>query len=336
MSVEDVVQETFDWAFVRASARCGATGCRTANLDRNLLANHSWHATGNRVRLTDLTALSYLNRLGVTLTTALGFADRACAALRNHFAYAVGAGFRLALRNHFAGRVMANLAAVLADHLANLVANFLGAAFGYHFAGGVVAHLLAVLANHSADLVGHLFGAAFGYHSANGVVAGFRATFRNHLADTVGASLGAALRHNAANSVGHLAGAAFASVSCAANFFLLTGWNPDFFADSLGWALDTFGATFSRCVNTSACAWVEVPSSPFTYGFPHNRARNCLGFGFPMTTFDSYRARVLFRNAHTILFRSHFLFANSVVHGVIDLPCFGFVNRLAYGVFDRF
>ena len=277
----------------------------------------------------------YLDRLGVTLTTALGFADGTCAALRNHFAYTVGAGFRFALRNHFAGGVVTDLAAVLANHLADLVANFLGAAFGYHFAGGVVAHLLAVFANHSADLVGNLFGAAFGYHSANSVVAGFRATFRNHLADTVGASLGAALRHNSTNSVGHLTGAALASVSCAANLFLLTGWNPYFFTESLGRTLDTFGATFTRRVNTSACARVEVPSSPFAYGFPHNRARNRLRFRFPMTTFDSYRTRVLFRDAHAVLFRSHFLFANSVVDGVIDLPRFGFVNGLADGVFDR-
>lgn len=276
-----------------------------------------------------------LDRLGIALATAFGFADGSCAALRNHFTYTVGAGFSLAFRNHFAGGVVAHLAAVLANHFTDLVANFLGAAFGNHFAGGVVAHLLAVLANHAADLVSDLFGAALRDHSANGVVAGLRAAFRNHFADTISASLGTALRYNSTNGVGHLTSTAFASVSSAADLFLLTGGNPNFFTHGFGRTLDAFSPALAGHVNTFACAWVKVPCSGFADGLPHDRTRNRLGFRFPMTAFDGHRAFVLFRNAHTVLFRSHFLFANRVVYGVIYFPCFCFVNGLADGVFDR-
>ena len=314
---------------------CWAARSWAANLNRNLLANHSWHATGHSVRLAYLAALLDLNGLGVALTSAFGFANRTGTAFWNHFAHTVGAGFGFALGNHFAGCVVTNLASVLANHSANLVTNFLGSALRNHLACCVVANFGSILANHTANFVTNFFGFALRNHSADCVVASFCAALRYHFANAVGAGFGPALRHNTANRIRHLASSAFASIPSAADLFLLASWYPHFLANGFWRTLHAFGTAFSRCVNTLACARIVSPSTGLTNGLFHYRAGDRLGLRFPMPTLNSHGPCVLFWDTNTVLFCSHLLLANSVVNGVVYLSCFGFVDWLAYGVINR-
>jgi len=335
MAVEEMIQEAFDGPLMRGTTRGRTARSRATNLYRNLLAHHSWYTTGYRVRFTYLATLFDLNGLGVALTSAFGFANRTCTAFWNHFAHAVSAGLGLALGNHLARCVVTNFASVLTNHAANLVTNFLGSALGHHLAGGVVANLGAVLADRAANFVTNFFGSALRYHSTNGVIASFCTALRYHFTNTVGTSFGPTLWYNTANRVRHLACSAFASIPCAADFFLLASGYPDFLADGLGRTLDAFSAAFARRVDTLACTRIVSPSSRLTYGLFHDRSGNRLGLCFPVSAFDSHSPRVLFGNANTVLFCTHFLFANSVVNGVVHLTRLGLINRLAYGVVYR-
>lgn len=285
------------WPTWRRAARSWAT-----NLDRHLLAHHSWNTTGHSVRLANLAALFDLNGFGVALTSTLGFANRTCAAFRDHFANTVSAGFGFALRDHFASCVVTDFA--------------------------------SVLTNHSAHFVAHFFGSTLWDHSANSVVASFSSALRYHFANTVSTSLGSTLRHNTTDGVWNLPSSAFASVSCAADFFLFAGWYPDLFADGLRRTLHALCATFTRRVDTLAGARVVSPSPRLAYGLFHDRAGDRLSFCLPMSALNSHRTGILFRNANTVRFSSHFLFANRVVYGVVDLPGFCFIDWLANGVVD--
>ena len=231
---------------------------------------------------------------------------------------------------------MANLAAVFAHHPASLVTHFFCAALRNHFASGVVANLGAVFAHHAAHFVSNLFRFTLRYHSAHGVIASFGSALWNHLAHSVGASFCSALRYYSADGVRNLTGSTLAAIPSAANFFLLTGWNPTFLADGFWWALNALSTAFPRCVNTFAGTRVVRPCSWFANGFPHYRTGDSFSLCFPMATFDRYGAGVLFGNAHTVLLCSHFLFANGVIDSVIFLPGFCFINRLTDGVLDCF
>jgi len=317
------------WPTWRRAARSWAT-----NLDRHLLAHHSWNTTGHSVRLANLAALFDLNGFGVALTSTLGFANRTCAAFRDHFANTVSAGFGFALRDHFASCVVTDFASVLTNHSAHFVAHFFGSTLWHHLAGGVIANLGSILANHSAHFVAHFFGSTLWDHSANSVVASFSSALRYHFANTVSTSLGSTLRHNTTDGVWNLPSSAFASVSCAADFFLFAGWYPDLFADGLRRTLHALCATFTRRVDTLAGARVVSPSPRLAYGLFHDRAGDRLSFCLPMSALNSHRTGILFRNANTVRFSSHFLFANRVVYGVVDLPGFCFIDWLANGVVD--
>ncbi len=282
-----------------------------------------------------MAALLDLNSLGVAFTSALGFANRTCAAFWNHFAHPVTASSGFALGYHFAGCVVTNLTSVLANHSAHFVTNFSGSALGHHLACCVVANLGSILTNHAANLVTNFLGSALRDHSANCVVAGFCAALRYHFAHAIGASSGAALRHNTANRVRDLTSSTFTPILCAANFFLLARWNPNSLANRLWRALHAFGAAFARHVNALASARVVSPSARLTNGLFHDRAGDRLGLRFPMPTLNSHGSCVLFRDTNTVLFCSHFLFTNSIVDGVVYLSCFGFVDWFAYGVVYR-
>ncbi len=281
-----------------------------------------------------MATLANFDVLGVTLASALGFANSACAALRNHFANTIGACFGFGLRDHLASCVVANLAAVFANHTASLVTHFFCAALRNHLASGVIANLGPIFANHAAHFVRNLFRFTLRYHSAHGVIASFCSALWNHLAHSVSASFCSALRYYSTDGVRNLTGTALAAIPCAANLFLLTGWHPTFLADSFRWALNALGVAFSRCVNTFAGTRVVRPCPWLAYGFPHYRPGDSFSLCFPMAAFDRYGAGVLFGNAHTVLLGSHFLFANGVVDSVIFLPCFRFINRLADCVLD--
>ena len=229
---------------------------------------------------------------------------------------------------------MANLGSILTYHSAHFVADFPGFALWNHLAGGVVANLGSILTNHSAHFVGNFLGAAFRNHSANLVIAGFGSAFRHHFADTVGASFCAALRHNTANCIRHVSGTTFPSISCAADFLLLTGWNPNFLAEGFGGTLDAFCAAFARGVNALAGARVVCPPATLTDSLFHHRTRDGFGFGFPVTAPDRNRTCVLLWHTDAVLLRSHLLFTDRIVNGVIYLACFRFVYRLAYRVLD--
>ena len=209
---------------MRASTWPRTTRSGTANFNWNLFAHNTWDTTGYGVWLADLAAFLDLDRLCKALTPTFGFANRSGAALRNHFANTVGAGFCLTLGNHFARCVVTNRGAVLTNHTANLVAHFLGAAFWNHLARSVIANLGPILTSHSTDFVAHFLGLTFRYHSTDRVVTRLCTAFRHHFANTVRAGFGATLGDNTANRIRHLASPTFAPISCAGNFLLFARW----------------------------------------------------------------------------------------------------------------
>lgn len=147
---------------------------------------------------------------------------------------------------------MANLAAVLAHHSTNFVTNLFRATFWNHFASGVIAHLGSIFTYHPADFVRNFLCAAFRNHSAYGVGAGFCTALRHHFADTIGTRPGFTFGNYSANRIGYLPRTALTTITCAGDFFLFAGRNPDFLANCPRWALNAFGSTFSGCVHALA------------------------------------------------------------------------------------
>ena len=327
--MKDVLEQAFYWSLVR-----GAAWCWAANLDRHLGANHSWYTACDRVRLADLATLTHLNRFCVAFTTACCFTNRSSAALRYHFANAVGASLCLAFGYHFASGVVANLGAVFANNTAGFIANLFGSALRYHLAGRVLTNLGAVFANNTANLVTNLFGATLGYHTANGVVTGLGSAFWNHTADLVANLFRSALRHHAANSVRNLTCAALASIAGAADFFLLAGWYPDLLANSFWRALHALSAAFPWCINTLASARVKGPRARLANGFSHRRSWNRLRCGFPMSTPNSDCFGVLFGNYNAVGLSAGLLLSNRLVDSAVDRPRFRLIDRFADGVLD--
>lgn len=320
---------------MRASTWPRTTRRGTANFNWNLFAHNTWNTTGYGVWLADLAAFLDLDRLCKALTPTFGFANRSGAALRNHFANTVGAGFCLTLGNHFARCVVTNLGAVLTNHTANLVAHFLGAAFWNHLACSVIANLGPILTSHSTDFVAHFLGLTFRYHSTDRVVASLCTALWHHFADTIRTGFGFTLWYNTAHCIRHLASATFASISRACNLFLFACWHPNLFTDRSGRTLYAFSTTFSGCINAPASARIKRPAPPFTHGLFHDPPRNGFGLGFPMPTFHSYGLCVLFWHTNAVLLGSHFLLTNGIVNCVVHLSCFGFINWFAYRVLDR-
>jgi hypothetical protein len=344
--MEQSLQQASDWAFAfgttagitRITAGALRAGwCWAANFDWNLLANHSWNTLGDRVGLANLSAFRDFDGFGVALFAALGLANSLGAALRNHLANLVGASTSLALGNHFAGGVVARLLSCLTlVATANGVGAGTGLALRNHLANGVIADSrasLALVATAYCVLASSCL--ALRNHLANGVVAGSCLALRNHLADGVVADLCLALGNFTAHGVRDFASSALTMVASAGNFLFLAGRNPDLLADRLRWALNTLDAALARSVNALAVASVVAPGTWLSDNFLHDRTRNRLSLGFPVTATNFDRLCVGFRNHHAVGLSADLFFFNRIVNGVIDGPLLCFVHRLHDCVIDR-
>ena len=136
--------------------------------------------------------------------------------------------------------------------MTGLVAYSLLTAFWDHFASCVGANLALLLANHGACLVTYSLGSAFWNHLASCVGASLAAALWNHSANIVSDRLGAALRNALGYSVRNNLGQALCFVLYAVDFLGFAGWNPDFLADRLGWALNAFYMARAWAVYVSA------------------------------------------------------------------------------------
>ena len=161
------------------------------------------------------------------------------------------------LADHAASCVANVLNSWLAYHVAGLVAYSLLTAFLDHSACGVGANLALLLADHGACLVTYSLGTAFWNHLASCVGYNFAAALWNHPANIVSDRLGAALRNALGNSVRNNLCQALCFVLNAVDRLFFAGWNPDFLADRLGWALNAFYMASARAVNVSAGRWVK-------------------------------------------------------------------------------
>ena len=149
------------------------------------------------------------------------------------------------------------LDSLLANHIAGLVAYSLLTAFLNHSASRVGANLALLLANHCACLETYSLGTAFWNHSASCVANGLAAALWNHSANIVSDRLGAALRIALGYSIRNNFGQALCFVPCAVDFLGFAGWNPDFLADRLRWALNAFYMARAWAVYVSAGRWVK-------------------------------------------------------------------------------
>ena len=156
------------------------------------------------------------------------------------------------LADHAASCVTNVLSSLLANHVTGLVAYSLLTAFWDHFASCVGANLALLLANHGACLVTYSLGSAFWNHLASCVGASLAAALWNHSANIVSDRLGAALRNALGYSVRNNFRQALCFVLYAVDFLGFAGWNPDFLADRLGWALNAFYMARAWAVYVSA------------------------------------------------------------------------------------
>ena len=161
------------------------------------------------------------------------------------------------LADHAASCVANVLNSWLANHTAGLVAYSLLTAFLDHSTSCVGANLALLLADHGACLVTYSLGAAFWYHLASCVGANLAAALWNQFANVVSDRLGAALRNAFGYSVRNNFGQALCFVLDAVDFLGFAGWNPNFLADRLWWALNAFDSASAWAVNVSAGRWVK-------------------------------------------------------------------------------
>ena len=124
-------------------------------------------------------------------------------------------------------------------------------------------------------------------------------------------------------------------VASTGNFLFLAGRDPDFLANCLGWALNTLDAALARSVNAFTSASVVAPSTWLSDDLLHDRTRNRLCLGFPVTATNLDRLCVGFRNHHAVGFSAYLFFFNRIIDGVVDGPLLCFIHRLHDCVIHR-
>jgi hypothetical protein len=264
----------------------------------------------------------------------------------NSARYNLGAAFF----DHLAGGVAIWNALLFADHVAHCVAYVLGSLFANHVACLVAYGLLTALWDHFASGIGANLGSWFANHFASGAVYRLLAAFWNHFACGVGANLAAALRNQFARRVFHsLAaalrnalgygvrtnlGQAFRFVANTVDFLGFAAWNPNLFANRLGWALNAFYSAGAWAVYVSARRRIEDPSAWLTYGSANDWTSNFFRRCLPATAVDRNSLGVVDRFGDGVVNCSFACFCNRNHYRVVDDMVMRFHDFVHHRVVD--